>query len=176
MENFKICYNESCKNYGKEQPISNFSRLSRNSDGYETSCKDCVYNRVKKYHLKNLKKGKTRNWENKTLKARFRRGKHSAESRNIPWLISFDQFCQIISCPCFYCQNILGKPVETSAGLDRINNDLEYFADNLVSCCNICNRIKNQYLNCQETLVAIQAIIKVRYPELNFIPNKIYER
>jgi deoxycytidylate deaminase len=41
--------------------------------------------------------------------------------------------------PCIYC----GKQI-TTAGIDRIDNNVGYTIDNCVACCRVCNWMKMQ--------------------------------
>jgi len=75
------------------------------------------------------------------------------KKKNIEFLISENNFYELIERPCYYCgsnpKNL--KTVRTSAtkvkkyfynGIDRINNNKGYEKNNVVPCCNICNKAK----------------------------------
>ena len=51
--------------------------------------------------------------------------------------LSFEEFSKFANQPCHYCSEIV-NPV----GLDRVDNDIDYERDNIVSCCQICNFMK----------------------------------
>lgn len=73
--------------------------------------------------------------------------------------ISFPEACQLFSQPCSYCgffgQKTLTKQVTAGSrrykyistayfsGIDRIDSSLGYVHGNVVSCCKVCNRSKN---------------------------------
>lgn len=73
-------------------------------------------------------------------KRRFYQYYHSAKERNITWSLSREEFFSLWGAPCFYCQSAIEK-----IGVDRINNDEGYFVGNIISCCEICNRMKLDY-------------------------------
>ncbi len=52
--------------------------------------------------------------------------------------LTFDEFMTFWQEPCHYC----GDEIKT-IGLDRVNNDIGYIAENIVPCCRVCNRMKN---------------------------------
>jgi hypothetical protein len=95
-------------------------------------------------------------------KRRFTEAKHAAKKRKIEWLLSFDEYSKLIEMPCYYCANQLGEPVKKSTGLDRLNSDGYYELTNVVSCCYICNIIKNTFLSPEETKIAIKAVLDFR--------------
>lgn len=145
---------------------------------YVSACKKCISKKSKEYSLihkedisKNNKQYKLNNKAkiskqgktySRTISARFSTSKSQAKRRKINWLLTLEQFEKLISLPCFYCNNFLDKIVETSSGLDRINNSLGYNIDNCISCCKTCNRIKGHDLSMQETIAAVKAILQIR--------------
>jgi len=76
-----------------------------------------------------------------------------AKNRNHCFELTFEEFESIISQNCYYCD---GSPTENKGdqpytygqgvfkrnGIDRKNNDFGYTIDNVVPCCEICNRAK----------------------------------
>ncbi len=78
-----------------------------------------------------------------------------AESRNIDFNLSFDDFCDIIVRPCHYCgdkdtnskqQKGRGRsrpaPPFFYTGIDRVDSNQGYVKENCVPCCAKCNRMK----------------------------------
>lgn len=47
-------------------------------------------------------------------------------------------------------------------GLDRLDNSKGYEITNIVSCCTTCNYLRGDLLSPEETIVAVQAILKFR--------------
>lgn len=98
---------------------------------------------------------------------RFVVAKSAAKSRNIIWSLSKQEYTEIISKSCYYCNNNFGdNNINCGVGLDRINNSMGYAVDNVVSCCAKCNFVRGTILTPEETKVAIQAIIEFRKREL----------
>lgn len=75
--------------------------------------------------------------------------KRNAQTRNLEWSLSKDQFNKLVQDSCFYC-NINAEDLwETASGssfvrsgIDRFDNSKGYTIENCVSCCKICNRAK----------------------------------
>lgn len=93
---------------------------------------------------------------------RFSKSKRQAISRGKVWEISLEEFCALLERPCVYCKNQLGTKDGFSSGLDRIDNAKGYILSNVVSCCHICNTMRNQFLTVEETKVAVDAILCFR--------------
>jgi hypothetical protein len=82
--------------------------------------------------------------------------RNNASKNGREFLLSEEQFRHVTSLPCHYCNGppskvkLSGKKDAKSHwgnyyynGLDRINNDMGYIWSNVVPCCMICNRAKN---------------------------------
>ena len=73
-----------------------------------------------------------------------------AKRRKLKFDIGFDPFIKLLQRDCCYCgsppstiqKNPRGNGDFVYNGLDRVNNDLGYTVDNVVPCCNVCNRAK----------------------------------
>jgi hypothetical protein len=70
----------------------------------------------------------------------YRVYKKNANSRNLNFNLTIKEFKEICQNKCFYCGY---QPIGTYNGIDRINSDLHYTLDNCISCCRICNIMKN---------------------------------
>lgn len=69
--------------------------------------------------------------------------------------------CEVLwAQPCTYC----GITVKTQSGisLDRIDNNLGYLKDNVLSCCGRCNMIRGRNLTVDEMKVAMKTILAFR--------------
>jgi hypothetical protein len=82
----------------------------------------------------------------------------SAKKRKLEWNISKDEFYKITKEDCFYCKR---HPC-TIFGLDRLNNDVGYTLENVVSCCTECNMMKNVLE--KDKFIAICNLIAVAHP------------
>jgi hypothetical protein len=67
----------------------------------------------------------------------------SAELRQHEFAISLDEYKSIVKNPCHYCGVIQTRGIEEFNGIDRKNNVIGYTTDNCVSCCKMCNYMKN---------------------------------
>lgn len=80
--------------------------------------------------------------------------KNNANKRNIVFNLSKDEFKKLTSGRCDYCgeapEKEFKRPPSNNPfngnyiynGIDRVDNDMGYFVDNCVSCCETCNRAK----------------------------------
>lgn len=57
-----------------------------------------------------------------------------------PWAPSLDQFMYLTSQPCAYCDRVFSY-----VGIDRIDSSRGYDVDNIVPCCEMCNKAKNDH-------------------------------
>lgn len=73
--------------------------------------------------------------------------KRNAKLRNLVWNISREEFDRLISGFCHYCgvpprdRRLAEKELKFN-GIDRLDNKRGYEIDNLVSCCDTCNKAK----------------------------------
>lgn len=80
--------------------------------------------------------------------------KTSAARRGLKFDLNFIVFSQLISSPCYYCNQEPGCKIVDDCprdvsigkklyhGLDRVNNLLGYTPENVVPCCKVCNFAK----------------------------------
>lgn len=76
--------------------------------------------------------------------------KQSAKRRNIEFDITKDIFKYFTQQNCYYCNVSPSQIISSKSfygeyiynGIDRINSDLGYTEDNIVSCCGRCNEMK----------------------------------
>jgi len=117
-------------------------KLEKNSCNFypkSSWCKDCGREASRLHYYKNKEKNnKKAKLYSKTINGKFSKYKTKAKERNIIFSISFKEFKTFWNKPCFYCSN----EIETIS-LDRIDNNLGYYYNNVVSCCIICNKLKN---------------------------------
>jgi len=90
------------------------------------------------------------------LKSSYTHFKANLKVRDIESSLSFEGFVALFKNPdCFYCGG-------ESTGLDRLANSIGYSIDNCVPCCMVCNRIKGDIFDYDETFAMINAIQKSR--------------
>lgn len=71
--------------------------------------------------------------------------------KGLAWGLSYEDVERLIQQPCFYCGTINSNHKVTKNckegydhnGIDRTDSSRGYFIDNVVPCCKICNRAKN---------------------------------
>ena len=66
----------------------------------------------------------------------------TARDKRLDFDLSFNDFNNIISEPCYYCGIIQDKGFN---GIDRKDSNIGYILDNCVSCCTMCNFMKGSY-------------------------------
>jgi len=77
-----------------------------------------------------------------------------AQKRGIHFALTKTKFNELIVQSCFYCEYIKEGAVN---GIDRLNNNAGYQEDNVVPCCETCNRLKGSQ-HPQEFVDKLQAI------------------
>jgi hypothetical protein len=98
----------------------------------------------------------------------------SAKKRNLSWELDKKQFTNLIFGNCTYCgvepSLIVKRLNETISinGVDRVNNEIGYSIDNVVSCCKICNYAKSN-LTYNEFKTWIIRLIKYQQNEKNIM-------
>lgn len=65
--------------------------------------------------------------------------KRNAGCKNLDFLITFDEYCDIVTKECFYCAVIQERGFN---GIDRKDQTKGYVFDNCTSCCKMCNYMK----------------------------------
>lgn len=98
-------------------------------NGFRSECKVCGRKKTKE-----LPSYKTRS---KTIAGRYSAYKCGSKTRKIEFTLTKKQFTSLWQKPCYYC----GSEIKT-IGLDRVDNIRGYTIDNVVPCCEICNRMK----------------------------------
>lgn len=91
--------------------------------------------------------------------------KHKAKERNFEFLLTKEQFRELVQQNCFYCgakPHNIKSGIRTNDkfiynGIDRTDNTKGYIIDNCVTCCGDCNWMKKTYTQ-QEFLLRIKLI------------------
>lgn len=74
--------------------------------------------------------------------------KRGAIKRSLEFILTREEFEQIINKPCYYCNSLpvlrnINKNVLICNGIDRENNNEGYSQKNCLPCCKICNIMKS---------------------------------
>lgn len=97
---------------------------------------------------------------NNSAKGRFRQLTFWAKRRGLELTIDKEQYLHLTEGKkCFYCKSALGS---AGHGLDRIDNDKGYHPDNVVPCCDTCNRLKSDLLTHVEMVAVALCLRKLR--------------
>jgi len=88
--------------------------------------------------------------------------KSRSKTRGLEFNLSKEEYYSLIREPCYYCEYLLGDPVRTAIGLDRLDTTKDYELGNVVSCCMFCNQMKNDILTPDETKIVVRAILNYR--------------
>ena len=113
---------KKCCCCGKIKSLSEFGKNRRKMDGYSPKCKECSQGKLEK---------------------RYSSIKSGAKHRKIKFNITLQDFDEITSKPCFYCDGYTGYFLEKGyTGLDRKDSNIGYELENIVPCCALCNKMK----------------------------------
>jgi len=141
------CY---CHNCGMTKIMNSINIKKRNSCGCCQRISDTWANVGPKTKPWQLPEGQSAKNE------LFYQYKRSAKKRNLDWNLTEEQFFDIVTGNCYYCDSSLDNTKrgqgKTSGdfkytGIDRFNNSIGYTKDNCVACCWMCNNMKSSYTN-----------------------------
>lgn len=137
----------------------NETHFYRKREGFDNRCKKCISNKNKETYYNNLererkrcrdrKRNRTeaqkeisrmfgRRWS-KTDNGVWNTYKRNARKRGLIFDIHKEKFVKLINGKCIYCGE------EIARGIDRKDNSKGYTIKNCVSCCKICNLMKNAH-------------------------------
>ena len=122
------CY---CNRCGKETIVRS-DRFGK-SNYKPKSCSNCVNDLQKQIAETKYPS------EEKKLRDRVSSIIACANGRNYKMNLTREEIKEYLVKPCYYCN------CENCMGIDRLDSKKDYSKDNCVSCCTICNRIKNKY-------------------------------
>lgn len=133
-EEKKIYQRDFCKKWQKE----NRESISKKQKIYQEKNREKIKKDKAKYYIENKEsKLAYEKLYKQTASGRFCTYKSSAKERNLEFSITLEQFAEFWNKPCGYC----GEEIET-IGIDRIDNVKGYTLENIISCCETCNRMK----------------------------------
>lgn len=92
---------------------------------------------------------------------RYTRLKSIGKFYSIEVSLTFEEYAELISKPCFYCNDEMKTP-SFGRGLDRIDNERGYSIDNVLPCCTTCNQTRSDKFTVEETKALIEAVLNVR--------------
>lgn len=82
-----------------------------------------------------------------TFNQLYKNYKRKADYRNLDFDLSEEIFLKLVKSNCFYCNSEPYQTIKSKYdngdfvynGIDRVNPEIGYFEDNVVSCCGKCN-------------------------------------
>lgn len=95
----------------------------------------------KDWHSKNP--NYTADWNRTHVNARLNAVKFAAEKRGIEWNLSDEEAKTMMTTACIYCKHI-DLEVRVN-GIDRLDSNKSYTAENCRACCKNCNYMKGTY-------------------------------
>lgn len=122
------CY---CNRCGKETIVRS-DRFGK-SNYKPKSCSNCVNDLQKQIAETKYPS------EEKKLRDRVSSIIACANGRNYKMNLTREEIKEYLVKPCYYCN------CENCMGIDRLDSKKDYSKGNCVSCCAICNRMKNKY-------------------------------
>lgn len=120
-----VITHKKCYFCNELKEIAEFHHNKCTADGYTNMCKECSRH---------------------TVERRYKNYKQGAKSRDLDFNLSKEEFDEITKMPCKYCGEYSGVFLGVYfCGIDRIDSNIGYVKDNVVPCCEICNRMKLDY-------------------------------
>jgi hypothetical protein len=154
----KCCLCQKRKKTSDFRYIKNY-RQYRKLDNRFSYCFSCERqynnNRYAKPEIKDRRKIQIRSFNRIFWRSRF----EARKVKKLVWTITKEDFAALRKLLCVYCD---GSLPEVGIGLDRINNNLGYTKNNVVPCCTICNKIKNNILTYDQMIQLKPFLIKFR--------------
>lgn len=147
-------YCAHCKDCSKKMRAERKDYLNE----YRQQHRDQIRIRLHQYYLDHREQRKEYNNRNKDKFAiarkrndhrvhnRYKLYQWNAKRREIEFKLTLEEFDSVTQMPCFYCGSLQDDGLgNTYTGLDRMDASRGYFADNVVPCCEWCNKMKLDY-------------------------------
>jgi len=118
----------------------NKERLNKRGLEYYYENKERLLEKKKEYTKKNREVLRQKCRErHHTLPNKYGQYRDNAKVRGYEFNLTKEEFAEYWMKPCSYC----GSEIKT-IGLDRMDPKLGYSLDNIVTCCRVCNMMKNK--------------------------------
>lgn len=138
---------KTCTNCSELQNSHSFYKNAHNKDGLSNWCIKCSLAQSVLYiHSEH---GKAVIKKNRRTTSRFSISRFKGKKSH-GWSLTRDQYYSLIANDCFYCK--LPYTHEYGIGLDRINNLFGYHIDNVLPCCGVCNKSRNNTFTVEEMI------------------------
>jgi len=143
-----------CKACGVEKPLTDFYVNGQPNGARKKTCKEC--DKAKHKEVRRLrsigsippKKTRQRLETNAEWIESNLRGSCKSKGRTL--LLSLDEIEVLIHQPCYYCGGIDTRQLSRGRtgrfnSIDRLDSNGDYSLSNVVSCCAMCNIMKNRF-------------------------------
>lgn len=134
-----ICRCSRCGSITEVRP----ERLINRGKYTPQACGNCVgslYGQKTKERYHKIYKCKGEEYQTKHHDSeRIAKFKAGAKNRSLSWELTDEQAILLLHKECYYC----GQP--NADGIDRVDSTKGYSSDNCVSCCGVCNIMKNKF-------------------------------
>lgn len=155
----KVC--SSCK---IEKDESDFYK---NKKGLQSNCKQCHRKCARKYEKSERGKkriqqirGSQEYWDKPSIK--WSRAKASVKRKGGQLLMTMEEYLDVSSKLCHYCNGLLNNEKGRGLGLDRIDNSKTYELSNVFPCCGFCNKTRGDRLSVMEMELVACFLIELR--------------
>mgnify|MGYP006282348899 CR=1 FL=1 len=156
-----------CKACGVEKPSTDFYVNGQPNGARKKTCKECDKAKLKEVRrLRSVgsippKKPKKRLETNAEWIESNLRGSCKSKGRELK--LSLDEIDVIIHQPCYYCGGTDTRQLSRGRtgrfnSIDRLDSNGDYSPSNVVSCCAMCNIMKNRFTP-EEFVAQCQAIV-----------------
>lgn len=78
------------------------------------------------------------------IEKKYKTYQKGASQRGLLFDLSVEEFGEIVRRPCTYCKAESSTIEGKLNGVDRVNNRMGYFSENVVPCCTMCNMGKSR--------------------------------
>lgn len=127
-----------------KEKINSYSDNFRQRQIEKLGCEEYLKKQAqnqKNYRDKNPEKTKEYNIKrNNNINYAYTRYKHNANLKNLIFNFTKEEFIDLVKLECHYCKTIQSRGFN---GIDKVNILNDYVANNCVSCCFICNKMKS---------------------------------
>lgn len=134
----------------KPETLDYFNKQHAGRRGFNAFCRDCHKARMR---VENAVRYRD-NREAMMIRAYRKNDMSAGRSTNITveWMKE-----NITGKPCFYCET-----VDAPRGCDRLDNDLGHIKTNVVPCCKLCNKTRNNHFSPEEMKLIGAVISTIR--------------
>jgi hypothetical protein len=138
----------------KPETAEFFNLQKHGKRGLTADCRECHKLRMRQVNKIQYAKNREREMIDSYAKSDAKNGRLTTITTE--WMKE-----NITSKPCFYCETI-----EAPRGSDRLDNGIGHVPENVVPCCKLCNKTRNNHFSPDEMKLLGQVIKKIRKARL----------